>query len=129
MPQHNRRYALGIEAGRKAVRGGAAGTLIMSDPLNTATVKWQITSGNSAAVHHTVTRQGAQDWSFGIAAGGTALEFHNADALGGDTILSLPTAAPGAIADASGGVTQDAEARTALNALLARMRTVKLIGT
>ena len=38
-------------------------------------------------------------------------------------------AQPTAVADASGGATTDAEARTALNALLARLRTLGLIAT
>lgn len=42
---------------------------------------------------------------------------------------SAPVVQPTAVADASGGAVQDAEARTALNALLARMRTLGLIAT
>lgn len=40
-----------------------------------------------------------------------------------------PSAQPAAVANASGGVVVDAEARAALNALLARLRTLGLIAT
>lgn len=42
---------------------------------------------------------------------------------------ATPVVQPTAVTDASGGATIDAEARTALNALLARMRTIGLIAT
>ena len=42
---------------------------------------------------------------------------------------TTPATRPAAIADASGGATIDAEARTALNALLAGMRSLGLIAT
>jgi hypothetical protein len=42
---------------------------------------------------------------------------------------ATPVVQPTAVADAAGGGTIDAEARTALNALLARMRTIGLIAT
>lgn len=42
---------------------------------------------------------------------------------------ATPVVQPTAVADASGGATTDAEARTALNELLARLRTVGLIAT
>lgn len=59
---------------------------------------------------------------------------------GGDTRVAVnntglgffgatPAAQPVAVADAAGGATVDAEARTALNALLARLRTLGLIAT
>lgn len=51
-----------------------------------------------------------------------------ADALvvSGDTLLFGQGAA---VADATGGATVDAEARTALNALLAQLRTIGVIAT
>lgn len=42
---------------------------------------------------------------------------------------STPVVQPTAVADAAGGATIDAEARTALNALLAKLRTIGLIAT
>ena len=42
---------------------------------------------------------------------------------------NAPVAQPAAVTDAAGGVTIDAEARTALNDLLAKLRTLGLIAT
>jgi len=42
---------------------------------------------------------------------------------------ATPSAQQAAVADAAGGATVDSEARTALNALLARLRTLGLIAT
>ena len=54
-----------------------------------------------------------------IVVGATGIGFYGA----------AEAAQPTAVADAAGGATVDAEARTALNALLARMRTLGLIAT
>jgi hypothetical protein len=42
---------------------------------------------------------------------------------------TTPAVRPTAVADASGGAIIDAKARTALNALLARMRTIGIVAT
>lgn len=42
---------------------------------------------------------------------------------------STPVVQPTAVADAAGGATVDAEGRTALNSLLARLRTIGIIAT
>jgi len=84
------------------------------------------TDTNNIFMSQTVQMQEAKDLQLGTTTGtkigtGTTqkLSFWNA----------TPVVQPAAVADASGGATIDAEARTALNALLARMRTVGMIAT
>lgn len=70
----------------------------------------------------------------GLVSGGgtTGIRVSNAgnELVGATGFFGAPPASqPTAVADAAGGATVDAEARTALNALLARLRTLGLIAT
>lgn len=75
--------------------------------------------------------RGASSWSTILAMDSSGLLISGALGVGGNVgfFATSPTTQPAPIANATGGATVDSEARTALNALLAAMRTLGLIDT
>lgn len=96
--------------------------------------------GASATGQPVEVRLAGTDTNCGLAISGKGTGSLTLRSGGGDTRVAVnntglgffgatPAAQPVAVADAAGGATVDAEARTALNDLLARLRTLGLIAT
>lgn len=82
--------------------------------------------GSDTNVGINASPKGTGSLSLKSGGGTTRIEINNT---GMGFFGATPAEQPTAVADAAGGVTQDAEARTALNNLLARLRTLGIIAT
>lgn len=132
-----------VAVGHLAFASGNAGTALGASSTvglnsvavgkgSTATGTGSVAVGESAttaafasaiAVGKGATAAGANDGQWG--ASGTPVSFRNYGAIGFNG--NAPTGKASAIVDASGGATIDAEARTAINAVLAYLRTVGMV--
>lgn len=116
----NPRMALRLDG----LRGGPGSTAADVAFSRVSANTWEITNASTGAGHLQFTNSGniitdtTTGTKFGTATG-QKFGWWNA----------TPAVQPTAVADATGGALADAEARTALNALLARLRTIGLIAT